>query len=236
MATIVEQRSADTLRPALAHVLWIGGAPDAGKTAVATALSAAHGLQRYHYDQYDRQGQGHWARADPARQPRMYASLTSGKSLDDRWVHATPDELLARFLGTSAERFWLVVEDLLALPPAPPVVAEGFGLLPEWVHPLLTTPRQAVWLVPTPTFKQASMARRQKLRETSDPERARRNLFERDLRIADHVRARAESRGLGSSVIEVDGVRPLQEVIAEVAARFAPLLPSGGPAPDRQRP
>jgi hypothetical protein len=37
-------------RTALARVLWIGGATDAGKTSVARALAARHGWQSYHYD------------------------------------------------------------------------------------------------------------------------------------------------------------------------------------------
>jgi hypothetical protein len=33
------------LRPALAQVLWIGGATDSGKTSVGRALAERHGLR-----------------------------------------------------------------------------------------------------------------------------------------------------------------------------------------------
>jgi hypothetical protein len=42
-----------------------------------------------------------------------------------------------------------VLDDLLALPPDPPVLAEGFNLPPRLVAPLLCRPRQAVWLLPS---------------------------------------------------------------------------------------
>jgi hypothetical protein len=54
-------------RAALAHVLWLGGAPDAGKTTVARALARRFGLRLYLLD--DAQP-AHWARATPAREPR----------------------------------------------------------------------------------------------------------------------------------------------------------------------
>ena len=51
-------------RAALAHVRWLGGAPDAGKTTVARALAHRFGLRLYLLD--DAQP-AHWARATRAR-------------------------------------------------------------------------------------------------------------------------------------------------------------------------
>src|SRR5688500_3759889 len=129
------------LRAALAHVLWIGGATDAGKSSVAQALAARHGLQEYHYDRYDRREPGgHWARADPMRHPHMHQSI--GRSPEESWVHTTPEEMLAGWLRVAPERFSLTLEDLQALPPTPPIIAEGYGFLPELVAPLLSSPHQ----------------------------------------------------------------------------------------------
>src|SRR5688572_13984829 len=108
------------LRDALAHVLWIGGATDSGKTSVARSLAQQHGLRAYHYDQYDREAPpGHWSRADPVRHPHMHATPTRDR--DWMWVHTTPEELVARWLRTTPERFQLALEDLLALPTSPPI-------------------------------------------------------------------------------------------------------------------
>jgi hypothetical protein len=219
-----DRGASEDLRRALAHVLWIGGATDAGKTSIAQALAARHGLQAYHYDRLDRfEPPGHWARVDPARHPHMRASMQ--RSRDDAWVLTTPEQLAAAWLRSTPERFSLTLEDLQALPPTPPIVAEGYGLLPELVAPLLGSPHQAIWLVPSEAFKRASHARRGKgafLADTSDPERARSNHLGRDLLIADHVRRTGSALGL--TVVEVDGSRPLDEVTAAVDAHFARYL------------
>lgn len=228
--TLVMEGDQALLRAALAHVLWIGGGTDAGKTSVAQALAARHGLQAYHYDRYDRfEPGGHWARVDPARHPHMHASV--GRSRDDTWVHMTPERLTAAWLRSTPERFSLTLEDLQALPPTPPIVAEGYGFLPEFVAPLLPTPAQAIWLVPTEEFKRASYERRGKaasFSDTSDPTRACHNHIGRDLLIAAHVRQSAQALGL--TVVEIDGARPLDQVVALVEAHIAPCLRSLLPA------
>jgi hypothetical protein len=215
----------------LTHVLWIGGATDSGKTSVARALAATYGLQAYFYDEYDREAPpGHWSRADPRRQPHMAATPTRDR--DWMWVRTTPEALLARWLETTPERFGLALEDLAALPVAPPVVAEGYGFVPDLVAPLIAAPRQAIWLVSTEAFKRQSYARRDKGRfaDTSDPQRARRNHFARDLLIAAHIRERAAALGL--TVLTIDGSRPLDEIVSLVAAHLVPFLPAAaGTAP-----
>ena len=52
---------ARNLLSALAHVLWIGGAPDAGKTSIAKC-SRKQQLQVYHFDRHE---PAHFDRADP---------------------------------------------------------------------------------------------------------------------------------------------------------------------------
>src|SRR6266542_822891 len=211
------------LKDALRHVLWIGGATDSGKTSVTQALVGKYGLQAYHYDRYDREEPpGHWARADPVRHPHMVATPTRDR--DWMFVHTTAEELVERWIGTTPERFELTLEDLLALPPLPPIVADGFGFMPELVQPLLSSPRQAIWLVSTEEFKRESYARRQKDagRGTTDPERARYNHFHRDVLLAERFRRSAEERDL--RVMIVDGTQSLEEVMAVVEAHFGELL------------
>jgi hypothetical protein len=217
-------RSREGLRVALAHVLWIGGSTDSGKSSVARALAERHGLQVYHYDRYDREElPGHWARADPVRHPHMIASPIWDR--DWMWVHTTPEELVKRWLQTTPERIELTLDDLLAWPSSPPVIAEGYGFAPELVLPLLSSTRQAIWLVSTEEFKRASYERRGKsgaFASTSDPVRAHRNHLGRDLLLARHIRQSAEERGL--VLVEIDGRRPLDEVVSVVEAHFEPFL------------
>jgi hypothetical protein len=105
------------------------------------------------------------------------------------------------------------------------VVAEGHGLIPELVAPVLSSEQQAVWLLPTEGFKRESMERRNKPSfrgETSDPERATQNVFARDMLLADHVQAQAQARGLTAYV--VDGSRSAEEMAALIGQHFEPHL------------
>jgi hypothetical protein len=207
-------------------MLWIGGSTDAGKTSVARALAKLYGLQEYHYDLYDREKYpGHWARTDPMRHPHMHASPTQDR--DWMWVDTTPEELVERYFRTTPERFQLTLEDCLALPTAPPIVAEGYGFSPQLVQPLLTSRRQAIWLISSEEFKRATYEQRGKgvFADTRDPVRARRNHIGRDLLLADHIRSSAAERGL--AVLDIDGTRSLEDIISLVEAHFEPYLPDG---------
>jgi len=105
------------------------------------------------------------------------------------------------------------------------LIAEGFGLTPELVMPLLSNAHQAIWLVPTVDFKWSSMNRRDKptwRSETSNPERARRNLFERDRLLVELVCTQARKRDL--SIIEIDGTQSAAEVASYVEQHFGTWL------------
>src|SRR5688572_12831588 len=187
----------NALKAALQHILWIGGATDSGKTSVTRALTSAHGWDAYHYDRYDRiEPPGHLSRVDPTRHP--FLDAFRNKSLEDRWLNTTPHDLFAAWLPSTAERFEFVLDDLRALPPGQITVAEGYGLLPELVASLLSSPRQAIWLVSDERFKRETYARRSDLGEKGvwktlarDPLRARDNHIGRDLLIASHIRQSA---------------------------------------------
>ena len=207
------------LRQALSHVLWIGGGTDTGKTTVSQIVAERHGLQLYHYDRRDLPQVERLAQTSP----RYRAFLSA--SLDERWVRPEPEDLVSWHMQGFRDRFPLVIEDLLAFPREPMVVAEGFGLLPELLSPVLSSARQAIWLVPTEDFKWASMKRRNKPSfrdQVSNPERATRNLFTRDMLLAERVKAQAQSRGL--TVCVVDGSRSIEEMATLIERHFEPFL------------
>jgi hypothetical protein len=104
--------------------------------------------------------------------------------MDERWLNRSPQVMLRTFHGFQGEQFSLLLDDLLGLPREPPVLVEGFTLLPRLVAPVLSGPGQAVWLIPTPEFRRAAFGARGSTldtpRKTSDPDRALANLIERD--------------------------------------------------------
>lgn len=200
----------------LAHVLWIGGATDTGKSTIAQNLASRHGMCVYHYDKTD--AEHHQKLAETVLEIRQFNEA----SLDERWVYPEPGALLARSLKSFSYRFPIVIEDLLALPSDKPIIAEGFGLLPELVHPLLSSHYQAIWLIPTETFKLDSMARRGKPsfgKSISNPEKAKTNLFTRDMMLAEYYRKQVSA--FGYACLEVDGSHSAEEMTDLVGQHFS---------------
>jgi 2-phosphoglycerate kinase len=200
------------LRARLQHVRWIGGGSGAGKSTVAGRLAHEHGLALYHTEPFSK----YVGRADAADVPLLQGFMAM--SMDERWVDRTPEVMFRTFHGFHGEGFGLVVEDLLALSAEPPVLTEGFSLLPRLVAPLLTHRRQAVWLLPTPDFRRAAFESRGSTwaipNRTSDPERALTNLLARDRLFTEMVRREAESLDL--QIVDVDGHLTVDELVREV--------------------
>jgi hypothetical protein len=204
----------DLLAARLRHVRWIGGGSGAGKSSVARRLAAAYGLRLYSCDEAISE---HVGRSNPTDEPLLHAFLAM--NMDERWVNHSPMLMFETFPWFHGEGFDLILEDLLALPQQPPILAEGFRLLPRQVAPLLSTPDQAVWLVPTPAFRRIAFESRGFTWEipgkTSDPERALSNLLDRDRIFTDAVIE--EAVDLRLRVIEVDGTLNVEEVTRRVA-------------------
>ncbi len=100
----------------------------------------------------------------------------------------------------------MIIDDLLLIPATVPVIVEGLRLLPHLVKPMLSAQNHAVWLLPSPEFREATLERRGGrtwgfLAKTSDPERARQNVLDRDRMFTD--RLRREINSLELRAIEV---------------------------------
>ncbi|HJP95426.1 MAG TPA: hypothetical protein VJ875_25990 [Pyrinomonadaceae bacterium] len=186
----------------LQHVYWIGGGSGAGKSTIARLIAAQHGLRVYASDD---------AMADHARRssreecPLLHRFIAM--DMDERWVNRSPQTMLETFHWFRGEGFNFIIEDLLRLPREPRVIVEGLRLLPHLVKPLLSVTSGAVWLLPTPDFRHTVIESRGGsawgfLAQTTDPERALRNLLERDRMFTDLLRK--ETARLRLPVIEVD--------------------------------
>ncbi|WP_255435757.1 hypothetical protein [Salinispora sp. H7-4] len=120
-----------------------------------------------------------------------------------------------------------VQDDLRALVSPRPIIADGWGLRPELVAPLMSSTQRMVVTVPTEEF------RRYQLREltrasalplnVSDPQLAQRNRIARDRLIAEDAVRNAKRLNIPS--IEVDGSRDAQTMASLVAEHFREFLP-----------
>lgn len=199
------------------NTLWIGGAQWAGKSTVARILALRHGITAYHYDYHD-------ARAHNDRRIARGEPLPA--SPDDMWVHTTPEDLAAQTLAGFPIRFEWALDDLRALVSGRPILAEGWGLRPELVAPLLDSPRRMVVMVPTPEFRDHQVRFLPRAgavgAQVSDPARGQQNRLDRDHLVAEDAVFRAQE--LGIRVIEVDGTRDAEAVADTVADHFSPYL------------
>jgi hypothetical protein len=203
---------------ALRHVYWIGGGSGAGKSTVARRVADRHGLRLYATDDVM---PDHAARSTAGESPLLFDFMAM--DMDERWMSRSPEAMLETFHWFRGEGFRLIVEDLLSLPCEPGVVAEGFRLLPRLVRPLLSVPAQSVWLLPTPDFRQAVVESRGGsasgfLAKTTDPERALRNLLERDRMFTDVLRE--ETARLAVPAIEVDATTTEDDLARRVTEGF----------------
>ncbi|MBR7832912.1 hypothetical protein KDL01_06540 [Actinospica durhamensis] len=202
--------------------LWIGGAQWAGKSTVARILAARHGLTAYHYDYHDARGHLERRVARRARSGLPYAEVPGPD-----WIGSTPDALAEDCLVGFAERLEFVFDDLRALMSPHPVLAEGYGLRPEALAPLLDAPDRMIVMVPTEEFRQHQIRTLPRAgavsADVSDPALAQANRIARDRLLADHAVRTALAHGV--RVLEVDGSRDAEAVADEVASRFAAYLP-----------
>ncbi|UFR00123.1 hypothetical protein KBP30_02510 [Streptomyces sp. Go40/10] len=213
-----EVADAAELPARLRNVYWIGGGSGAGKSTIARRLADRYGWRLYATDDVMHD---HAGRTTPEEAPYLHEFIAM--DMDERWVNRTPEVMLETFHWFRGEGFGLIIEDLLRLPQEPCIIVEGFRLLPRLVKPLLAAPEHAVWLLPTPAFRQAAIRSRSVGGEgftskTSDPARAERNMAARD-----HMFTRLleqETKRLQLPTVHVDTGMTEDDLAEQVATTF----------------
>jgi 2-phosphoglycerate kinase len=213
-----ETANSATLTEQFKHVYWIGGGSCAGKTTIARRLASQRGLHVYETDDVMAD---HARRSTYEDSPLLHRFMAM--DMDERWVNRSPKTMLETFHLFKGEGFNMIIEDLLSLSRGPGVIVEGFRLLPHLVKPLLSVPVHAVWLLPTPAFRQAAVESRSAsawgfLAKTTDPERALRNILERDQMFTDILRE--ETARLEVPAIEVDATMAEDDLAKRVTEVF----------------
>ena len=210
------------MRARLAHVLWIGGGPQAGKTTLSRLLAGKWDLKIYNLDWH--------AVRDHDRRDGAASAAFARLTMDARWVVPSPIELLERSIAAWEEGFALVLEDLLALPDSRTIVAEGPGAFPWCVAPLLGSARQAIFLVPTRERRDIVASRRWGIGQRErfpgivDRERALTNVAARDVLL--DARIVTSCAELGLRCERFDGSLDLDDSLALLEDHFREHLPA----------
>jgi len=215
-------RLVEDMRARLAHVLWIGGGPQAGKTTLSRLLAGKWDLKIYNLDWH--------AVREHAGRPGAAVTEFQRLSMDERWAVPSADQLLERSVTIWQDGFTLVLDDLLALPDSRSIIAEGPGAFPWCVAPLLSSGRQAIFLVPTPERREVVATRRwgsgqrERFPGIAERERALTNIRARDALL--DARIVSSCAELGLRCERLDGSLDLDASLALVEDHFRDHLPT----------
>lgn len=69
---------------------------------------------------------------------------------DELWVDPESEDMAAGVIHGWSRRVKYAIEDLLDMPSNKVILAEGPGILPEVISPLLSDYHQAIWFIPEP--------------------------------------------------------------------------------------
>jgi len=220
----VENLSQQELQKRLAHVLWIGGGTDAGKTSLARMFAVRYGVRIYHFDQPSPT----WETITISEDKYPYSFRWQKMTEEERWLRSA-EEQAQHVYQMWAEQYSCRLYDLLSLPLQNRIVAEGYGFLPSIVAPLIEKKRQAIWLIPTKAFKEKTFkarvlegAKGSYRHRIQNPEKALERHRERDILIAKRAREEATARNL--RLLTIDGSNSLEEVFSIVEDHFRPYL------------
>jgi len=167
---------------------------------------------------------------DHERRPTPEIAAFAALSMDERWAVPEIDHLVERAFAFWEMNFPLVIDDLLALPRDRTIVAEGPRALPWLVAPVISSPRRAIFLVPSREQRDRAATRRwgagqlERFPGIVERERALAKLRERDALL--DARIVASFAELGLRCERMDGSRDIDANLALIEDQFQSYPPA----------
>lgn len=208
-------------KQSLAHVIWIGGPTDSGKTTIATTIATIRGYQYYSSDQTG----GERLRKLAQTNTKYKKYIESVFDIDERWTRYTAEEIAEQSMGVAREGFQFVIEDLLELPNHTPIIAEGLGFTPEIIQPVMSSEYQAIWLMPTQGMMEKSFRKKASILKSRMGDQAEitiDHLLQANWHLMGVIKSQAEQYGY--KVYKVGATRSVAENAADVWAHFSQYL------------
>lgn len=206
----------EKLKAILANAYYVGGSPCSGKSTVTAYLAKKHSLTYYKIDDYERE---HMDNLDPLEHPIMYK--WSQMSWDEIWMRSVETQVEEEF-QFYRERFGMILNDMNKFSKSDTLITEGAALIPELIHKLGVDRKKVIYMIPSKEFQIEYYSKRGFiagiLANCTEPEKAFENWMERDHRFGKKVKSQAKE--LGYLVIDVDGHKPIDEIIELVSKYF----------------
>lgn len=208
-------------KPSLQHVLWIGGAPCAGKTTLSKRLSSDFDM--LYYDGDDR-FEEHFTTASAEESPvTCKAKKRCEEEGSSVWMFEQKVEEMATFMrDLGREDLTRVEKDLLELPSARPIVVDLYNGHPPWMRKI-ADPNRMIFLVSTDTFQESGWhqrdgAFRREIEQCSNPEWSMKQFVDCCLMMSRQVTE--ECRKFGLPFLVTGGCMELDEAYEAVCSHF----------------
>ena len=194
----------------------LGGSPCSGKSTLAERLSKHFEIPYYKVDDHTLR---HIKRANQQDHPTMVAY--SQMSWDEIW--SRPADLQVREEFTFyAERFEMILEDLLNYENADSVVMEGAAFVPSLIHSWGVPSDKALFLIPTKEFQIEHYSKRPWIKSIldscEDPQQAFANWMERDHLFGQEIIKQAQRYNY--QYVIIDGKASVDQLYSMVKEQF----------------
>ncbi len=188
------------LRTLFSSCLVVGGSPCSGKSTIAERISHEFNISYYKVDDHEKR---HLEKANPQEHPTMVTYTQM--EWDEIWSRAVTIQVKEEF-RFYAEKFTMILEDLLLFDNTNVVILEGAAFLPSLIHAWGVQAQQAIFLIPTKTFQISHYSERpwinSILASCKKPQQAFTNWMERDHRFGQEIIKEAQSYNYQYAIID----------------------------------